>query len=275
MWQALGLMFVAMSMIPAGDMAGKLLTNLHGASPVFVAWSRFALGTAMILPFVPRGALALLRDWRIVLRAMILACGILSIQTALRTEPLANVFAAFFIGPIVSYTLSALLLREPITGARTALMALGFCGVLLVVRPGFGMSQGMVFAVMAGCFYGAFLTASRWLSDRGSPVALIFTQLAISAVLLAPFGIRAIPPLDWEVSALALASAGFSMLGNLLLLRAYARAASTHLAPFVYLQLLAAVLLGWLVLGDWPDWITWAGLMLVIGSGVASAALRR
>ena len=127
-------MFIAMSMIPAGDLAGKLLTGSYGASPVFVAWSRFLIGMAILLPFVRFSAFRLLADWRLWLRALLITCGILSIQTALRTEPLANVFAAFFVGPIVSFTLSAVLLREPAGLWRSLLMLLGFCGVLLVVR---------------------------------------------------------------------------------------------------------------------------------------------
>lgn len=275
MGRAILIMFLAMSLIPAGDMAGKLLTGQHGVSPVFVAWSRFALGLLVILPFVRAPALALLRDWRVWLRALLLAGGILSIQSALKTEPLANVFAAFFVGPILSYALSALWLREPVTWTRSALMLVGFLGVLLVVRPGLGGSPGLLLALLAGCFYGAFLTASRWLSHLGTPLALSFTQLAIAGLVLTPFGIANLPALDMQTAGLTLASAMGSMLGNLLLLVAYARAPATRLAPLVYFQLIAAAGLGWAVFGDLPDLWTWAGLSLVLGAGLVSALLRR
>ena len=65
MQRAVLIMFVAMSLIPAGDSAGKLLTSTLGVAPVFVAWSRFALGALMVLPFLSRGAVRLFRDWRI------------------------------------------------------------------------------------------------------------------------------------------------------------------------------------------------------------------
>lgn len=275
MGRAVLIMFLAMSLIPAGDMAGKLLTGQHGVSPVFVAWSRFALGLLVILPFVCAPALALLRDWRVWLRALLLAGGILSIQSALKTEPLANVFAAFFVGPILSYALSALWLREPVTWTRSALMLVGFLGVLLVVRPGLGGSPGLLLALLAGCFYGAFLTASRWLSHLGTPLALSFSQLAIAGLVLTPFGLANLPALDIETAGLTLASAMGSMLGNLLLLVAYARAPATRLAPLVYFQLIAAAGLGWAVFGDLPDLWTWAGLSLVLGAGLVSALLRR
>ncbi|WP_164659523.1 DMT family transporter [Tropicibacter sp. Alg240-R139] len=275
MLKAVLIMFVAMSLIPAGDMAGKLLTGAQGASPIFVAWSRFALGVVIILPFTSRAALSLLRDPRIWFRALLLAGGIFSIQTALKTEPLADVFAAFFIGPILSYVLSAFLLREPTTTIRSLLMLTGFAGVLLVVRPGFGGTSGLAWALLAGCFYGSFLTASRWLSHLGSPLALSFTQLFVSALVLMPLGLMHLPTLTPAVAGLTTLSALGSMLGNLLLLVAYARAPATKLAPLVYFQLIAATGLGWAVFNDFPDTITWAGLALVLMSGLASAALRR
>lgn len=275
MWQATLIMFIAMSMIPAGDMAGKLLSFGLGGSPAFIAWSRFALGAVMVLPFAPRSAWRLLRDWRVWFRALLLTFGILSIQTALKTEPLSNVFAAFFIAPILSFALSALFLREPAGLVRTALMVVGFLGVLLVVRPGFGGSAGLGWAVLAGCFYGTYLTASRWLSHLGRPIELIFSQLIIAATVTLPLGLLNLPNFTPGIVGLTVTSAGFSMLGNLLLLYAYAHAPATRLAPLVYFQLIAATGLGWLVFGDLPDAVTWAGLALVIGAGLTSAALRR
>lgn len=273
MWHAVGIMFCAMSMIPLGDMAGKLLSTQYGVDPGFVAWSRFGIGALMVAPFLPCGTFVLLWDWRIWLRAAFIGFGVLCIQTALKTEPLPDVFAAFFIGPILSYVLSALLLREPAPLLRSVLMAVGFCGVLLVVRPGFGGSAGLLWAVLAGSCYGAFLTASRWLAHLGSAVQLSFTQLLISALLLTPFGVAQIPEVSAEIGWLTLLSAGGSMAGNMLLLVAYARAPATKLAPLVYFQLIAATALGWLVFSDLPDLFTWLGLILVIGAGLGSAAL--
>ena len=108
MQRAIVIMFIAMSLIPAGDSAGKIMTSQLGVAPVFVAWSRFAFGTFLLLPFVPPDTLRLFRNWRIWLRAAMLCGGITSIQTALQTEEVANVFAAFFIGPLLSYTLAAI-----------------------------------------------------------------------------------------------------------------------------------------------------------------------
>jgi drug/metabolite transporter (DMT)-like permease len=275
MWQSVLIMFIAMSLIPAGDIAGKFLTGSIGASPIYVAWSRFTIGAILVIPFLPRGTLALFRDWRIWFRGAILAAGITSIQFALKTEPIADVFAAFFIAPIISYILSILFLGERVTPLRTVLICLGFAGVLLVVRPGFGGSVYLLYAVMAGSFYGVFLTSSRWLGNVAHPLSLAFSQMVIAGLLLAPFGVTRVPDLTLEIGQLTVASALFSMLGNLLLIYAYRRTEATLLAPLVYFQLLAATILGYIFMGDLPDALTWAGLALVIGSGIASAVVSR
>jgi drug/metabolite transporter (DMT)-like permease len=274
MQRAALIMFVAMSLIPAGDSAGKLMTSEMGVAPVFVAWSRFALGALMVLPFLTPGAFKLLRDWRVWLRAAILAGGITSIQTALKTADVATVFAAFFVGPMFSYVLAVLFLREPVTLLRSALIIAGFGGVLLVVRPGMGGDPGVLWAAAAGLFYGAFLTMSRWLSGIGTPIALTFTQLFISAIILLPLGLTHLPPPTSPIVALTLTSALFSMLGNLLLLYAYRIAPATKLAPLVYFQLIAAVALGWSIFGDLPDAYVWAGLAIILSTGLVSTRLR-
>lgn len=277
MLRAVLIMFVAMSLIPIGDTAGKLLVTQYGFAPFFLAWSRFALGALMILPFLPKGQfdLRLFLDWRIWLRGLLIVAGISSILTALQTEPLPTVFGAFFVGPILSFFLSAWLLKEPVTRSQTALLLLGFCGVLLVVKPGFGMTAGLGFAVLAGLFYGSFLTASRWLVHTAPPRALLLTHLAIGTLVLAPPGLASIPEFTPVITSLTLLSAFASMAGNLLLVIAYRLAPASSLAPFVYFQLISATILGWAVFSDWPDTLTLAGLALLITTGFGAAALRR
>jgi drug/metabolite transporter (DMT)-like permease len=268
-------MIAAMSLIPLGDAAGKLLIGGHGVSPLFVAWSRFVLGAALVLPFVRRWDARVFTDPRTVFRGLLIVGGIVSILTALRTEPLGNVFGAFFLGPILSFVLSALLLGERVRAVQGALLAVGFAGVLLVVKPGFGMTPGLGFAVLAGCFYGSFLVASKWLSGTYAPQMLLLSQLVTGAVVLAPFGLAHLPEADGTVAWLVLVSAAGSMAGNLLLILAYKLAPATRMAPFVYFQLVAATGLGIAIFGDVPDALTWAGLGLLVLSGFASLGVRR
>lgn len=269
---AVALMLAAMTLVPAGDTAGKLLAELHGVNPWFTGWSRFLLGALMFLPFA--GPLHhipdLLRDWRIWLRGALLAGTIASILTALTTAPLSMAFAAFFTGPILSFVLSALLLGERVTLLRGALLFTGFVGVLIVVRPGADMAPGLGWALFAGMLYGGYLTASRWLRGRARAQELLLSQLLVGAFVLAPPGLMHLPQVAPGVALLVVLSALASLLGNLCLVLAYRRADAARLAPLVYFQLVAATGWGIVVFSDWPDGQTMIGLAVLVLSGLAS-----
>jgi drug/metabolite transporter (DMT)-like permease len=259
-----------------GDAAGKLLTTRHDVAPNFVAFARFAVGAAMILAFAGfRVDWRLYRDWRVWLRAALVAGGIACILTALRTEPFATVFGAFFVGPIFSYALSIFFLGERVTRLQSVLLAAGFAGVLLVVRPGFGGGGGLWFAVAAGLFYGGYLTMSRWIGGIAPPRQLMLTQTTLGTLMLAPLGAWQVPEFDATVSGLLIVSGVTSASGNLLLVLAYRRSDATVLAPFVYFQLLSATVLGLLVFGTFPDPLALTGLAVVVAAGVGTLVLRR
>ena len=272
-----GLVFVAVTCIVIGDTAGKLLTA-RGVDPVLIAWTRFALATLVLLPVsgLRRAELPDLRDWRLLMRGALIAGGISCILTALRTEPIANVFGAFFIGPVVSYVLAVIFLGETPSRGRGVLLALGFAGVMLVVKPGFGASFGMVFALAAGVFYGAYLAMTRAVAGLYRPRFLLISQLLVGTVLLAPLGLsREIPAFEISLWGLVGLSAMASALGNYLLVIANRQAEASLIAPLVYTQLISATVLGVLVFGDWPDAMSLAGLALILLSGFGSLALHR
>lgn len=269
------LMLLATTLIVGGDTAGKLLTGA-GTHPVFVGWSRFAVGALVLVPLsqIQRSELRAFLDWRVVLRALCIVGGIMCILTALKTEPIANVFGAFFIGPAVSYVLSALLLKETVTLARSVLLCLGFVGVIMVVQPGTEMGQGMLWALAAGLFYGAYLVATRWLAPQFRPRFLLSAQLVIGAVVLAPFGVGHLPAtVDVRLGGLVAISALASAFGNYLLVVVNRSTPASVTAPLVYFQLVAATVLGLLVFGDWPNPLAAAGLAVIALSGFAGFAL--
>lgn len=271
------LVFTAMCLIVTGDTAGKVMTQ-GGVAPSFIAWSRFAIAAAVLLPFsgLRWAELRSLLDWRVLLRAGLIAAGISCILTALRTEPIANVFGAFFIGPVVAYILSVLLLDEKVSKRRSMLLALGFAGVMLVVRPGFGAGPGMAMALLAGCFYGGYLVATRWLAGEFRPRFLLISQLIVGAVVLMPTGVVALPvDVDLRLVGLIGLSALASAAGNYLLVTVSRTTPATAIVPLVYTQLIAATLAGVMVFGIWPDPLALIGLGVILLSGLASLWLSR
>ncbi len=272
-----GIVFVAVTFVVLGDTAGKVLTA-SGVSPIFVAASRFLVGVILLLPIsgLRWAEFGQLRDWRLVLRGGVIAAGIACILTALRTEPIANVFGAFFIGPLVSYVLAVLFLGERGSLGRTILLGIGFVGVLLVVKPGFGATTGIAFALLAGVFYGIYLAMTRLVAGSYRPRFLLMSQLLIGSVLLSP----ALVTVEWpalriDLWLLVLASAAGSAVGNYLLVLASRRGEASLIAPLVYTQLISATVVGVAIFGDWPDALALVGLGLILVSGLAALALTR
>ena len=269
--------FTAVSLVVFGDTAGKLLTE-RGVAPGLVAWSRFALAAVLLMPFlkIQKSDLVILLNWRVIVRACFISGGILSILTALKTEPIANVYGAFFIGPIVSYLLAYLFLGENISKVKTGLLLIGFMGVLFVVKPGFGMSGGLFFALLAGFCYGGYMAVTRLLAGSFPAPLLLLSQLLIGSILLAPVGVtQQMFSLDLSSYALIGASALFSAVGNYMLVLANRWATATLIAPLVYSQLIAATAVGFFIFGNWPDTVTLVGLFLICVSGFGSLWLTR
>ena len=270
------LMLGAAMLIPLGDAVAKY-AHLHFDAPIeFMAWSRFALGALMMAPIaLARGVRGTdMLHWPLALRGVIIGLAVWFILQGAAREPLANVYGAFFVAPVLSFVLAVLWLKERPRPARWLLTLIGFCGVLLVVRPTVSLSSGMAMALLAGVFYGLFLTVNRWMAGQFRPEAMLWMQLIVAALILTPFGIdpqSAVfgPPLILCV----LASAAISASANLMLLLAYGYAAATRLAPLVYVQLIAATLWGLTFFGAVPDVIALAGIALLLGSGLAALLL--
>jgi len=260
-----------MSLIPLADTAGKLMME-QGVSPIFVAWSRALIGALCLLPFsgLRLSELSLFFNWRIVLRALLFVGAVTSVLQGIKTESLANIFGTFFIAPILSYFLAALLLKEKITKLRSVLLLVGFIGALLVIKPGFGMTRGIGFAVLGGCFYGCLLVANRWLAGSYRPRFILVSTLIIGTLVIAPFSLDSIPSLNTELSLLILLSALASAIGNLLIIEVNRRLSASVVAPFIYSQLIAATFFGYVVFDTLPDGLSLLGLLILLCSGFAS-----
>lgn len=159
------IVFTSVTAVVIGDSCAKLLAQA-GFSPYFITWSRFTLAAILLAPFCgfQKSEFKLLINTKILFRGFLIVAANVCNMIALQTETIANMFGAFFIGPIVAYFLSAFILKESISLPRTLLLLSGFVGVLLVVKPGFGATTGIFFALAAGFFHGTFMVVTRKVS---------------------------------------------------------------------------------------------------------------
>ncbi|MEE4120001.1 MAG: DMT family transporter [Paracoccaceae bacterium] len=180
--------------------------------------------------------------------------------------------------PLVVIAGAALLFGERVGWRRAAAVAVGFAGVLLVLRPGAeGLGAGALFAVL-----GMLGFAGRDLATRAAPPAMTTAQLGVlgfgalvvaGALLLAVSG-GAVWPEARAVGAVAAATL-VGVLAYALLTAAMRTGEVSAVTPFRYTRIVFGVGLGTVVFGEQLDGWTLAGAALIVGSGLYSLLRER
>lgn len=181
---------------------------------------------------------------------------------------LIDAVALSFAAPIFIAALSVPLLQEPVGWHRWTAIGVGFCGVLVMLRPGTGVFQWAALVVLGSALvYALLMITTRALKSTESTAALIFyPQIGMSLTGIA------IAPLFWVTPSLGdlglFALAGvFGSAGILCLTQAFRLAPVAVVSPFEYSALIWATLLGFLMWGDLPDAPTLIGATIVAASG--------
>jgi drug/metabolite transporter (DMT)-like permease len=203
-------------------------------------------------------------------RALCLVAATLSGFTAVRFMPLTKLTSITFAAPLIVAVLAGPLIGEKIGPRRVVAVCVGFIGVLVVTRPfGGEFHPATILAAIAAGANALYSILTRRLAAYDQPeTTMFYTGLAGSLLMLPvlPFIWRTPATLDVWLVTLALGL--FGALAHWLLILAHKRAAATALAPFYYVQLLGAVLLGVLIFGEFPDRWTIVGSAIVTGSGL-------
>jgi drug/metabolite transporter (DMT)-like permease len=192
--------------------------------------------------------------------------------------PLAESTAFLFVTPLVVVILSHYLLKESITGAHWIAVLAGFFGALLIARPGGALNmQGIIWMSLAAACYAIYQIQTRQLSPTENTVTMLFyTALVgtVSMTLAAPLYWGGPTP-DWIDAALIASLGIYGGTGHLMLTRAFRYAAASFLSPFLYGQLVWAMLLGWIFYEHLPDLLSVAGMAVIVGSSVSIALMER
>ena len=175
--------------------------------------------------------------------------------SALFNMPIANVSAIMQALPLAITLAAAVVFREPVGWRRMAAILAGFAGVMLIVRPG---TEGFTVYSVYGLAAVAFVTLRDLATRRLSyEVPSMLVTLITSASLMVVFGLASVPqgwaPVDGR-AALLIGGAAVMLIGGYLFSIMVMRVGEISVvAPFRYTSLLWALLLGWVVFGDWPS----------------------
>ena len=260
------------------DTTAKYLTAFYSVQ--LLVWARFAVHLVIMLAVVAPSTgwelVATRRPWLMVFRALMLVASSLFIQMAFRTQPLAETTAVFFVAPVLVALLAGPILGEQVRLKTWAATLAGFCGVLLIARPGGALlGIGLVYTLAAALCYSLYQILTRKLADTEPTLRQLFYTALVGTVAMSlivpPYWTGEIPSLTHSLLIISLGVYGG--IGHFLVIGAYRTTPASTLSPIMYFQLIWAALLGWAVFHQLPDPLSLLG-MLVIGTAGLSLALR-
>lgn len=272
------LMGVAFTLFPLMDAVGKHLTQDY--HPFQITWGRFFFQAIFVSILIfsrrPPSILRTRKPGLQFARAFSGWASNIPFIFGLAFIPLADAFAAVLVGPLIVTALSVPLLGEKVGLRRWSAIAVGMIGALIVVRPGLGVMHWAIsmplLSATAFAFYQIFTRRLSGSDDTDATLLFgAYGGLVMSTMLL---------PFVWKTPDLA--GWGFMALMGLIisaahiaLVRALHFAAASILAPFAYIQILSATVVGLVVFGDFPDRWTLIGAAIICLSGLYIAHRER
>jgi Permeases of the drug/metabolite transporter (DMT) superfamily len=260
-----------------GDVAAKMLTDTVPA--IEVTWLRYVVFCAMVLPTVLliQGPSAM-RTGHVrlqIIRGIGMVCSSVLFILGLRHLSVVSASAINFVSPIFITALSIPMLGEKIGIRRWTAAAVGFAGVVIVVRPGGEtFSAAALLPMAAAASWAVAAISTRMMSSERPDTTLAWSAL-VGLIVLSVF-----VPFEWHTPTwreigLAVLMGGFSTICHWLVVLAYRKAEVSTLAPFSYVQLVFAGILGFAVFGSIPDAWTLVGGAIIAASGLYTAHRER
>ena len=267
----LGILYmVGATIVFAGSSAAsKWLVATYPVGEVLFTRTAVALIVCSLF-ILPRTGLAAFRTQRLphhIMRSVSQGFSQTFLLIAFSLMPLAGAIAINFSAPLFATLISALLLKEAVGLTRWAVLLVGFCGVLIVANPGAETFQiGALFALANAVLYGSVTAAVRGMTATESAETLTLYQLVLLTAMFAlflPLGWVTPTPID---SAWIVFNGVANAAGQYWWTRALHLAPASAVAPFYYLALIWASILGFTIWGDVPT------IPLVLGSAVVVAS---
>lgn len=266
-------MVIAMTAFMGNDAMIKALGERLPAAQMIVVRGVMAISIITLVAW-RMGALPRIRDtlsgW-VVARGACEGLGTFIYLAALFNLPLANVTAINLSSPLMLAVLAMVFLGERVTPVRWLIIAVGFTGVLLVIQPRIdGMNTYAWMTLLATLIYACRdLLTRKVRSDIPSILMTLTTASVVWLMAAAVLAWEGWTPIAWrDVGLLGIASV-FLSLGYYAIVVALRQGEMSVIAPFRYVGLLWAVLLGWVVWGDLPNLLGWFGIALLITAGLA------
>ncbi|MGL6209666.1 MAG: DMT family transporter [Paracoccaceae bacterium] len=274
------LMLAFCVLAPLLDVAAKLATATVPVGQITTA--RFVVQGALMLPIamLMRLPMAMSRRlWGLMLaRATALILSTYCFVAATQVMPIADALAIVFVQPFFLLILGHLIFGDAVGPRRIGASLVGFAGAMLVIQPSLATFGWVaLFPLGTAVVFACYMLVTRAMAGDVHPVTMQLHTSVVGAAICVPVmvladgsGIASLDPimpqgLDW----VWLFSVGFwAAISHMCMTLALKYAPSATLAPLQYLEIVTAVALGYAVFGDFPNAMTWAGIVVIVSSGL-------
>ncbi|AHL75358.1 membrane protein [Stutzerimonas stutzeri] len=269
---AVAFMLAAAILIPLLNAEVKYLGVFY---PVIqLLWCRyFGHVVFMLAVFAPRKGPALFRSqrpWLQIVRSLLFCLTSFLMFCALQYVPVATAAAVSFTAPMVVLVLAPFMLGEQVSLLKTVAVICGFVGALVVIQPGGDAFHPAVLLVLfSACTSALTQILSRKLASHDTPETSNTYMAAAGFVLtslMLPFFWQSPDNLVHLGLLISMGVLGGS--GHYCLVRAFEVAPAPFVAPFTYLQIVGASLLGYLLFAELPNLWSWIGTVIIVLSGL-------
>jgi drug/metabolite transporter (DMT)-like permease len=275
-------MAIAMFFLPMMDAIAKWLSVFDSMPPATATLFRFVVQTVLtmmiIVPMTGFKSLKPVKLWGNLFRGFLMGIGSLCFYGAVKYMPLADAMAVFFVEPLMLTVLSALILKEQVGWRRRIAVAIGFAGTLIVIQPSWELF-GWVSLLPLGtaAVFAIYLILNRRYGTADTPLVMqLYAGLGGTitvALALIPAALLGVQDMTFAMPGnatswfLLFMMGLIATIGHLLITQASQLAPASLLAPFQYLEIVMAVLIGLLIFNDFPTASKWVGIMIIVASG--------
>ncbi len=262
-------MLVAVTMLTAMFAVIKQLTT---ELPVFVvALARTFFSLALLLPWLVRYGVPAIRTTRLTthfFRAFFGTTAFVLVVFSLERLILADAMVLAFTSPFWSILISVIFLGEVFRKPRLAATVIGFCGVIMIVKPQADIEPAMLLALGSAVMTSTAMITMKRLTSTEPPTRIVFYFMFFGTLILIPPAI-----LTWQtpdlVQLIWLFGAGLlGAIGQECLARAYDAGEVGIVAPFDFLRLPIAAFLGYLIFTELPDLWSVAGTVVIASAAI-------
>ncbi|MEI4487718.1 DMT family transporter [Frigidibacter sp. MR17.14] len=277
----MGLMVAFCLIAPLIDVSSKAAAQQVPVSTV--TFGRFLVQGALMAPVValigPGFGLSRRAFWLTLARGV---CGIVStfcFVAAVQVMPIADALAIAFVEPFVILLIGRFAMGEEVGPRRLTACAVGFAGALMVIQPSFAAFGAVaLFPLGTAVTFALYMLVTRRLSRELHPIPMQFWTAVLAGAACLPLMMAGhasgIPAFDVALpQSPAIWGWCFGVglaatISHMAITYGLKFAPSATLAPLHYLEIVTATLFGYLFFGDFPGGLTWAGIGVIVASGL-------